>query len=157
MIHIYIDGASRGNPGEAGIGIVIKTDKGETIFSAAGYAGKMTNNQAEYNALIAALTKLKKTPSLISRNASGSSTEIVIHSDSELVVKQLNGQYKVKENELKKLNNRVQDLIRLISANQTEKDKPGVNISFKHVRREQNREADRLANAGIDSKIPLSL
>ncbi len=157
MINIYIDGASRGNPGEAGIGIVIKTHKGDTLFSAAGYAGKTTNNQAEYNALIAALTKLKKDPSLIARDNSSKSTEIVIYSDSELVVKQLNGQYKVKEPELKKLNNRVQELIHSISSDQPETNAPPVRIEFKHIRRELNREADRLANAGIDSKIPLSL
>jgi len=147
MIHVYIDGASRGNPGESGIGIIIKTDKGDTLFSAAGYTGKMTNNQAEYNALISALTKIKKTPSLLNSDTSENPVAIIIHSDSELVVKQLNGEYKVKEPELKKLNYRVRELIHAISKK----------IEFKHIRREQNREADRLANAGIDSKIPLSL
>ena len=145
MINVYIDGASRGNPGEAGIGILIKTGDGDILFSAAGYCGKMTNNQAEYNALIAALTKLKKTPSLISNDNYRTSGPIVVHSDSELLVKQLNGQYKVKEQELKKLNHKVTELLRSIPAK----------IDFKHVRRELNREADRLANTGIDSKVPL--
>ncbi len=145
MINVYIDGASRGNPGEAGIGILIKTEKGETLFSAAGYSGKLTNNQAEYNALIAALTKINKTPSLLSTGGPKNAGLITIHSDSELIVKQLNGQYKVKEPELKKLNNRVKELIQAIPSK----------IEFKHIRREQNREADRLANTGIDSKIPL--
>ncbi len=145
MINVYIDGASRGNPGEAGIGILMKTGDGDTIFSAAGYAGKMTNNQAEYNALIAALTKLKKSHQ--THSGQSNTTLITIFSDSELVVKQLNGQYKVKEPELKKLHEIVRKLMGEISAK----------IEFKHIRREQNREADRLANAGIDSKIPLTL
>ncbi len=147
MINVYIDGASRGNPGEAGIGIVIKTEKGDTLFSAAGYAGKMTNNQAEYNALIAALKKLKNTPSLVPVGTSQNPASIIVYSDSELVVKQLNGHYKVKEPELKKLNEKVRDLIRAIPSK----------IEFKHIRREQNREADRLANTGIDSKIQLAV
>lgn len=145
MINVYIDGASRGNPGEAGIGILIKTDNGETLFSAAGYSGKMTNNQAEYNALIAALTKLNKTPSFLSTGGTKNAETVMIHSDSELIVRQLTGQYKVKEPELKKLSNRVRELIQAIPSK----------IELKHIRREHNREADRLANAGIDSKIPL--
>jgi ribonuclease HI len=144
MMNVFFDGASRGNPGEAGIGILIKSGNGDTIFSAAGYAGKMTNNQAEYNALIAALKKLKK---LHHSESKDSNPLIIVHSDSELVVKQLNGQYKVKEPELKRLNGQVRELIQAIPAK----------IEFKHIRREQNREADRLANAGIDSKIPLTL
>ncbi len=145
MINVYIDGASRGNPGEAGIGILIKTDKGETLFSAAGYSGKMTNNQAEYNALIAALTKINKSPSLLPASNSKKTEPVTIYSDSELIIKQLTGQYKVKEPELKKLHYRVKELIQSIPTK----------IEFKHIRREQNREADRLANNGIDSKIPL--
>jgi ribonuclease HI len=147
MINVYIDGASRGNPGEAGIGILIKSDNGDTVFSAAGYGGKMTNNQAEYHALIAALTKIKKSPSLLVSSGTESTESINIHSDSELVVRQLNGQYKVKEPELKKLYDTVNELIKAIPSR----------IVIKHIKREQNREADRLANAGIDSKIPLIL
>jgi len=147
MINVFIDGASRGNPGEAGIGILIKSDKGETVFSAAGYGGKMTNNQAEYHALIAALTKIKKSPSLLLQAGTEDTDSIIIHSDSELVVRQLNGQYKVKEPELKKLFTTVKELIRTIPSK----------IVIKHIKRELNRDADRLANAGIDSKIPLVL
>jgi ribonuclease HI len=147
MINIYIDGASRGNPGEAGIGIIIKTEDGSTLYSAAGYTGKMTNNQAEYNALIAALTKLKKSPALYAKSGQDDAQGVIIHSDSELVVRQLTGQYRVKENELKKLHHAVQELTRSIP----------VAIEFRHIRRELNREADRLANMGIDAKIPLSI
>lgn len=147
MINVFIDGASRGNPGEAGIGILIKSENGETVFSAAGYGGKMTNNQAEYHALIAALTKIKKNPSLLSPTGTEKPDSIIIHSDSELVVRQLNGQYKVKEPELKKLFTAAKELIRSIPSK----------IVIKHIKRELNREADRLANAGIDLKIPLLL
>jgi ribonuclease HI len=146
MLTVYIDGASRGNPGEAGIGIIFKSGDGSTLFSAAGYAGKMTNNQAEYHALIAALTKLKKSPAMVKPDQSGE-THILIQSDSELIVKQLKGEYRVKEPELKKLYQQVHTLLRAIQGK----------ITFKHIRREQNRDADRLANIGIDSKIHLTL
>jgi ribonuclease HI len=148
MLSIYIDGAARGNPGEAGIGIIIKKTDGTVLFSAAGYIGKTTNNAAEYTALLTALTKLKKSPTLL-KSGSGSPDPglITIYSDSELVVKQTGGQYRVKEPELKKLYGRVLDLIRSIPHK----------IEIKHIRREQNREADRLANLGIDSKLPLSI
>lgn len=145
MINIYIDGASRGNPGEAGIGIIIKSEQGNTLYSAAGYSGKLTNNQAEYNAVIAALSKIKKNPSLLSQDSRHEPYQIVLHSDSELVVKQLNGLYKVKEPELKKLYQQVKELIEAIPAK----------IKIIHIKREQNREADRLANTGIDSKVRL--
>lgn len=147
MVSVYIDGASRGNPGEAGIGIVMKTESGSSIFSAAGYAGKMTNNQAEYNALIAALTKLQKSPSLYNSKHGDSRPVIRIFSDSELLVKQFTGQYKVKEPELKRLHAIVKELLATIPAK----------IEIKHIKREQNREADRLANIGIESKIPLTI
>jgi ribonuclease HI len=148
MLSIYIDGASRGNPGEAGIGIIIKKPDGTVLYSAAGYTGKMTNNAAEYTALITALTKLKKSPSLLKPSAgTGERSAITIYSDSELIVKQAIGQYKVKEPELKKLYDRVLDLVRSIP----------YKIEIKHIRRELNREADRLANLGINSKLPISL
>jgi ribonuclease HI len=147
MVTVYIDGASRGNPGEAGIGIIIKSDKGTTLYSASGYAGKLTNNQAEYNALIAALTKIRKNPSLITDGTHKQQTHIIVYSDSELLVKQLHGHYKVKEPELKRLRSIAGELIQSIPSK----------IEFKHIRREQNRDADRLANIGIDSKIPLAI
>ncbi len=152
MFSVFIDGASRGNPGEAGVGIVMKDPGGNTLYSAAGYTGKMTNNAAEYTALILALTKLKKNPILLKMNGSGApsdagSRRVIIHSDSELIVKQMNGIYRVKEPDLKKLHQQASGLLRSLP----------FEIELKHIRREQNREADRLANIGIDSKLPISL
>src|SRR4030067_1895160 len=88
----YTDGASRGNPGESGVGIVLKDEFGNVIGSHFGYIGQATNNIAEYTALAACLKLVKKTEC----------DHLVVHSDSELMVRQLNGQYKVKDVGLKK-------------------------------------------------------
>ena len=91
-IIIYTDGASRGNPGRASIGIVFCNEKGQTIKEYAEYLGdKLTNNEAEYRAVIFALKKFKN---LFSKKLAKSS-EVQIRSDSELMVKQLNGKYKI--------------------------------------------------------------
>ena len=131
-IYAYSDGASRGNPGESGIGIILRDEQGNIIFSGGGYIGTATNNIAEYEALLACLRKA----------AEIRCSRLVVHSDSELLVRQLQGKYKVKNKRLQRYFLRALQLIH------------GASFGFevRHVEREQNSEADLLANAGIDSR-----
>jgi ribonuclease HI len=128
----FTDGASRGNPGEGGIGVILKDEQGNTLASLSGYIGETTNNVAEYTALIACLQAASKTDC----------TKLVVHSDSELMVRQLTGQYKVKDPTLKHYVRKVHSLL----------DGAAYAFEIKHIVREQNREADQLANVGINSK-----
>lgn len=141
-INAFIDGASRGNPGESGIGVLLKDDAGNILASINGYIGKATNNIAEYTALIVCL---KKAIHLKRINC----TKITIHSDSELLVRQMNGQYRVKNEGIKEIFESVHRVLR--SA------KGGFEYEIKHIKREQNRDADLLANAGIDSRQPIKV
>ncbi len=125
---VSFDGASRGNPGPAGYGFVIELDTGDVICGY-GYLGETTNNVAEYRGLIKALECAK---------ALGVE-EVHIISDSQLVVNQLKGLYKVKAPHLKELNHRAKSLLQSFRK---------ADILF--VEREKNREADRLANKGIE-------
>jgi ribonuclease HI len=125
---INTDGGSRNNPGPAGIGVVFSDEKGETVATFKEYIGTATNNVAEYRALILALTKAQDFEI----------NEIECRLDSELVVKQLNGLYKVKEPTMRELNAKVQELVFF---------KP---VKFVHVRREFNKLADKLVNEAID-------
>ncbi len=134
-IHAFTDGASRGNPGESGIGVVLKDEKGNVLASFFGYIGRATNNIAEYTAL---LTCLKQVSTMNCRN-------LVIHSDSELLVRQMQGSYKVKEPRLKQF---VEEARGLIAAG-------GFHCKFNHIAREHNSQADELANRGIDTRQPL--
>ncbi|HVN49115.1 MAG TPA: ribonuclease HI family protein [Bacteroidota bacterium] len=136
-IYAFTDGASRGNPGESGVGVVLKNERGERLASLYGYIGKTTNNIAEYTAL---QTCLKKAAML-------DCTELIVHSDSELMVKQLNGAYKVKDAGIKKEFETVHHLLQAAA----------FQFTISHVPREQNKEADKLANLGIDTKTPLKL
>ncbi len=127
---INTDGGARGNPGPAGIGAVIKI--GDKVYEYKRYIGEATNNQAEYQALIMALTQAKEL----------GVTEVECRLDSELVVKQLNREYKVKDKDLAKQFIKVWNLMSEFKK-----------ITFKHVYREQNKEADRLVNEAIDNKV----
>lgn len=128
---INTDGGARGNPGPAGIGVVFSDIKGEILAEYSQFIGETTNNVAEYKALILALEKAKDFKF----------DEIECRLDSELVVKQLNGNYKVKDENLKRLYNLVQELIFF---------RP---VSFTHVRREANKRADKLVNLVLDKKL----
>ena len=128
---IYTDGASRNNPGEAGVGVYILRD-GEPIERIARYLGTTTNNIAEYTAAIIGLEHAVRL---------GART-VKLRADSELLVKQVNGQYKVKNEGLKPLHARVKELIAKIAS-----------VEVKYIPREQNKEADALANKAIDEKI----
>ncbi len=129
---IYTDGASRGNPGEAGIGVVVVTAAGEPVAEIADYLGRATNNVAEYTALQVALEKAREL----------GARRIEIRSDSELMVRQLNGQYKVKNEGLLPLFRAVAAMLRRFEQ-----------ATVRHIPREQNRRADALANQGIDEKL----
>ncbi len=125
---INTDGGARNNPGPAGIGVVFSTPNGEIIYEHGEYIGTATNNIAEYTALVKALEKAKDFVA----------DEIECRLDSELVVKQLNGEYKVKDPGMKELYGKVKELIFF---------KP---VKFVHVRREFNKEADKLYNDALD-------
>ena len=133
----YTDGASRGNPGESGVGIVLKDERGNVIASQYGYIGTTTNNVAEYTALVACLKLVQTT----------GCSELVVHSDSELMVRQLNGQYKVKDAGLRKHFQHIQSLL----------GASPFQFTIKHIPREKNQEADELANRGIETKTMLGM
>ena len=129
---IYVDGASRGNPGPSGIGIVIKDGEGATRVKISSYIGRATNNQAEYRALIVGL-----------REAAGLKADHVdIRSDSELLVEQVCGRYKVRSAQLKGLFQEVKALL------------AGFSYSvISYIPRHQNRVADALANQALDGQV----
>lgn len=135
-IIIYTDGGARGNPGPAGIGAVLQDEDGKVLKEISEYIGETTNNQAEYEALIRALGEARKIFGEKLREI-----QIEARMDSELVVRQLSGLYKVKESGLKEQFAKVAR-IRL-------EDCP--NIIFTHVRREKNKKADELVNKAIDA------
>ncbi len=128
---IYTDGASRNNPGEAGAGVYILRD-GEPLERIARYLGTTTNNIAEYSAAIIGLEHAVRL----------GASRVSLNADSELLVKQLNGQYKVKNEGLKPLYAKARELIARIGA-----------VEVKYIPRDRNKEADALANKAIDEKI----
>lgn len=148
-LHAHIDGASRGNPGESGVGILLRDTGGKTIFSASGYLGTCTNNEAEYNSLLVCLKKIKAilTSGPAKRDEQPAFERVVIYSDSELLVNQMRGSYKVKDARLKKLFQKAARFMVSLP----------VRVEFHHVAREDNRDADMLANYGIDSRIKLRM
>ena len=132
---IHTDGASRGNPGEASIAYVINQDNNLTEFSKR--IGNTTNNQAEYQALEAATEKLVE--------MSTADSKIDFYSDSELMVKQLVGEYKVKDKGLKTVFNSIKDKLNIL-------EKQGNTYTLNAVRRQFNKRADELANYALDNK-----
>lgn len=124
-----VDGAARGNPGPAGCGAVICDEKGAVVRALSRYLGHATNNVAEYQALLMGLEVLIE----LKRN------KIVVQSDSQLLVRQINGEYRVKDEKLKELYQRATGLLRQFGS-----------YRIVHVPRECNKAADRLANRGID-------
>ena len=126
---LYTDGASRGNPGPAAIGAVIRDGKGTVLARISRHIGKTTNNQAEYRAIIAALEEAIRL----------GAASVEVRSDSELAVRQINGRYRVKNKALKPLYQRVRELQSLFQA-----------FSIVAIPRRQNTEADRLSNAALD-------
>jgi ribonuclease HI len=137
IIVAYTDGAARGNPGESGIGVIFKDENGTVLKKIHGYIGEATNNVAEYQALLACLKNVPK----------ATCSRLLVHSDSELMVRQLLGEYKVKDPNLKLMFQKVQKLLA----------KAPYEFEIKHVGRELNKEADQLANLGIDSRKPIRI
>jgi ribonuclease HI len=130
IVVVNTDGGARGNPGPAGTGVVIKDDQGNILYAVGEYIGEATNNVAEYKALIRALAQA----------AVLGAQEVRVNMDSELIVKQMLGQYKIKEPTLQQL---AAEVIKLKNNFQ--------NVTFTHVRREYNKEADLLVNQAIDA------
>ena len=127
---INTDGGARGNPGPAGIGFVIKDPNNKILVEKGQYIGEKTNNEAEYLALIEGLKEVSKMNTI---------EEVKVIADSELMIKQLNGEYKVKQEHLKILFNEIKKLEQSIGK-----------IVYTHVKREFNKEADKLVNIAID-------
>ncbi len=132
---IHADGGSRGNPGPSGAGAMIRDHLGNSVASVSQFLGTRTNNYAEYEAVILAFQTLAK----LVGAGKVSKTEVVVKMDSELVVKQMKGLYKVKHPVLKEQYAR---LIHIIGA--------FGKVSFTHVFREENSDADALANEAMD-------
>ena len=128
-IRLFTDGAARGNPGPAGIGVVIEDDQGMRLQGRSGYIGTATNNQAEYRALLEGLRTV----------AQWRPDRLEVYLDSQLVVEQLNGRYRIKEKTLQELCRQAQELLRSFPS-----------VVVQHVERSKNRGADGLANRGID-------
>lgn len=133
-ILVYTDGAARGNPGPASIAYVIKVDEQVTEFCEA--IGETTNNQAEYRAMIAASRELEQ--------LAPSEAVITCHSDSELMIKQLRGEYKVKDQNIRPLFEEISRILNKLTSQ-------GNTIELLAVRRELNKRADALANQALDS------
>lgn len=125
------DGASRGNPGPAGAGAIITDEKGATLTEKAVYLGEATNNQAEYQALLIGLQEAVKL----------APARLIVRMDSELIVRQLKGEYRVRNRDLLPLHNRARELMEQLAE-----------VKVVHVPREENVHADRLANQAIDNR-----
>jgi len=136
-IIIYTDGGSRGNPGPAAIGVVFCNQKKQIIKKCSQYLGKATNNVAEYQAAIFALKKFK---ALFGKKLA-KSTEIELKSDSELLIRQLNGEYKVLDPEIQTLFLKIWNLKLDFKK-----------VKFKLISRKKNKEADSLVNEVLNSQ-----
>jgi ribonuclease HI len=131
MTHsLYIDGGARGNPGPGAIGVVLENEDGEVIYELSKYIGECTNNDAEYTALWTGLQ--------IAVNREIKNVEVF--TDSELVAKQVRGEYKVKNDRLRKMHGRVKSLVSNFDQ-----------ISFTHIKRSANKKADALVNKALNN------
>lgn len=135
ILKVFTDGASKGNPGKAGIGILINNENDEEVLTHYEYIGETTNNVAEYKAFMKSLDLIRS----LNGNPNGNIERIEFHADSELLVKQLNGQYKVKDAKLSVLYNETKNIL------------SGLNILYKitYIPRTNNKTADKLANEAI--------
>ncbi len=134
LVQVYTDGAARGNPGPAGVGIVVKRGA-QTLAEISDYIGKATNNVAEYIAFIRGLEEALTL----------GATKVEFFSDSELLVKQIKGEYKVKNEGLTPLHHHAKSLIKKFKT-----------FSISHTERKENKHADKLANQGIDDQTTKS-
>jgi len=140
-LNIYTDGGSRGNPGPAALGVYIKNDKGRVIAEIGKRLGVTTNNVAEYSAILSAFDwvseNLQKLPNL---------TKINFFMDSQLASSQLNGLYKIK-------NSGLRDIFFQIKQKENE---IAISITYSHIPREKNKDADRMVNMALDNNTDLS-
>lgn len=127
---LHCDGAARGNPGPAGIGVHIADEDGNTVAEVAEGIGEQTNNVAEYTAAIRGLQRAREL----------GATEVHLRSDSKLLIEQISGRWKIKNKNLMRLHREVRDLAAGFER-----------VTYEHVRRERNVAADLLANQGVDS------
>lgn len=125
----YIDGASRGNPGPAAAGFILSDSAGKQIQAKAFFLGQTTNNVAEYTAIVKALEAVKQT----------GAKQLIVYSDSELLAKQINGEYKVKSEQIRPLFQQTIDLLSELE-----------NWKVRHIPREKNKEADKLVNQALN-------
>lgn len=132
IVHVFTDGGARGNPGPAGIGAVVKSEDGLILQEGQAYIGETTNNQAEYRAIILGLNLAKEQ----------GAQKVHMFMDSELAVKQLNREYKVKNVDLAERFIEVWNLAQGFEQ-----------VTFSHVRRAKNKEADALVNKAIDAHV----
>src|SRR5882724_2311463 len=128
---LEFDGGSRGNPGPAGIGVVVRAADGTPLVTLGRAIGRATNNVAEYRALITAMEEAKKL----------GATKIIIRGDSELIIRQMTGEYKVKHPDMKVLYDEAQQLIRGFAS-----------AKIEHNLRHKNELADKLANLAMDRR-----
>jgi len=133
LLKFHIDGGSRGNPGPAGYGVVVTDAAGSPVTMLHASLGVQTNNFAEYSGLLAALRYALE----------NGATEVAVFSDSELLVRQMQGRYQVKSPSLRPLYEEARQLVRQIPR-----------FRIEHVYRESNRDADRLANQAMDKSAP---
>ncbi|MBI5167719.1 MAG: ribonuclease HI family protein [candidate division NC10 bacterium] len=131
-LHVYIDGASRGNPGPAGVGVVLESEGGDFVGEDYRFIGKATNNTAEYRALLIALEKVRDL----------GYAKVRIYTDSQLLVRHLNGDYRVRSPSLRNLYQRVIHLRRSFDS-----------FSIQHLERGYNKRADLLANRAINEAL----
>ena len=135
---IHTDGGSRGNPGPAAIGVVIERAEGGLKKEYGEFLGRATNNEAEYQGMIFALKKLKQ---LIGKKEAGEA-KVEVHADSELLVRQLNGEYKI-------MGEKIQPLFLELWNLKLDFGE----VIFKHIHREKNKEADRMVNVALDKEL----
>jgi len=133
LITAYFDGGARSNPGPAGYGVYIVDDEGKVLAELHGSLGVSTNNIAEYRGLIAALQWA----------VDHEVTSLTVKGDSLLIIEQMRGNYKVKNEGLKPLHMQARMLVMQVG-----------DVRFEHVRREFNKDADRLSNIGMDGNAP---
>lgn len=131
-LFLYIDGASRGNPGPAGVGVIIYDEKKKLVDELCEYIGKTTNNVAEYRALLIALERARSL---------GAET-LIIYSDCELLIRQMAGEYRVKDKTLRNFYQRARGNLKNFRR-----------VDIRYIARERNKRADRLANKGINLGI----
>ncbi len=128
-LRAYIDGSSMGNPGEAGYGVVLEDEKGDIVKEFGQYIGRATNNMAEYRGLLACLELVQKY----------GSCSLMIYSDSQLLVNQMKGIYRVRKPHLATLHAKALSMIK----------NGHIHLDIRHIPREKNRKADRLARRAV--------